>query len=68
MERYIVHLKSQEGGEHEVHKASCPQAPMEKNQADLGEHETCRSALEMASKLYPDVDGCAVCSPDCHRR
>ncbi len=68
MTRYYVNRNAQSTGEHEVHKATCGRLPEPVNRIDLGNHSTCQQAIEAAKKHFTNVDGCAYCSPACHRR
>lgn len=52
---------------HEVHKESCPYLPSVLNREYLGYYSTCSEAIEKAKENYSNVDGCAVCCPECHK-
>jgi hypothetical protein len=66
MARYYVNDRPQTTGEHEVHKSNCIYLPA--NKTDLGEHDTCHSAVRKAKQIYSNSDGCATCCPECHTR
>jgi len=68
MPSYIVNRNSQPNGDHEVHKLSCTRLPDPANRMPLGEHASCSTAVAKAKKTYPTADGCAYCSPACHKR
>jgi hypothetical protein len=68
MTSYYVNKNAQPTGEHEVHKADCPTPPNYSNRQPVGEHSNCRSAVAAARAFYINVDGCANCSPECHKR
>ena len=72
---YIVNKNAQPGGEHEVHvnygegsPHECPEMPLPKNWIDLGFHADCHSAVIRAKDFFPTVDGCKLCSLDCHTK
>ena len=66
--RYYVNKIAQPNGDHEVHKwHNCPTPAATENRHDLGEHLSCHSAVAAAKMFHPSADGCANCSPDCHR-
>ena len=65
--RYYVNRNEQANGDHEVHKAyGCPTPAEPENQVDLGDHPNCHSAVAAAKRIFPQSDGCANCSPECH--
>jgi len=68
MPSYYVNRNAQSTGEHEVHRDGCPTPPLYSNRQPLGYFATCRPAVVEARKYYDNVDGCAYCCPDCHRR
>ena len=70
MPRFCVNKNAQSTGEHEVHNldANCSYLPEAQNQHSLGTHATCQPAVTDARTVYPNVDGCAYCAPDCHTR
>ena len=54
---------------------STPHVVSDKNMArliaetgPLGDFNHCAYAVVEAKKIYPTADGCAHCSPECHRR
>jgi len=68
MKRYCVNKNAQTAsGDHEVHTTGCPYLPNPENQAPLGLHDSCGSAMIEARKLYARADGCKACCPRCHR-
>jgi hypothetical protein len=68
MTRYYVNKNAQANGDHEVHKTDCSYLASVKNRQYLGSFPNCYSAVLEAKKIYPTVDGCAICSPECHTR
>ena len=64
--KYCARRNSQPTGEPEVHADRCPAGPADN--VALGWHHNCHSALREARIYFANVDGCANCSPDCHRR
>lgn len=70
MPRFCVNKNAQSTGEHEVHNldAGCRNLPDYQNQLSLGLHANCAGALSAAKKYYSNVDGCAYCVPECHKR
>lgn len=66
MAQYYVNRNAQENGDHEVHVAGCSWLPNERNRVSLGNHPTCRSAVREARRHFPQANGCAFCSPECH--
>ncbi len=67
MPRYYVNKNAQANGDHEVHQTVvCPTPADEENRLYLGDFGSCRDAVRAAKKHYPQSDGCANCSPDCH--
>lgn len=65
--KYYVNQNAQPNGDHEVHREGCRFMPNPENRKYLGEFFTCLGAVVEAKKTYPKADGCAVCSPECHR-
>lgn len=53
---------------HEVHKSTCPYLPSANNRVYLGYFSSCKEAMLKARTYYSNVDGCAVCCPECHRK
>lgn len=53
---------------HEVHKSTCPFMPSVQNRIYLGYFASCSDAIKAAKRYYNNVDGCAVCCPECHRQ
>ena len=68
MAHYWVNTNAQATGEHEVHRDGCPVMPLLENRKHLGDYDTCRAAVAAATYHFSNVDGCAVCSPECHTR
>ena len=66
--KYYVNQNAQSTGEHEVHKEGCSHFPKEANARYLGAYSNCRDAINKAKELYSNVDGCAYCVPECHKR
>ncbi len=66
MAAYYVDTAAQPSGEHEVHKQGCESMPGSRTY--LGDFASCAAAIEAAKMRYRKVDGCATCSPDCHKR
>lgn len=52
---------------HEVHKDSCTYLPSPLNREYLGYFVSCKDAITKAKEKYSNVDGCAVCCPECHK-
>ncbi|MGR9048260.1 hypothetical protein ACQ4XT_06515 [Halobacillus faecis] len=68
MAQFYVNQNQQTGGEHEVHVEGCDFMPFEQNLLELGGHDDCSNALEIARNTYEDVNGCKHCCPDCHTK
>lgn len=66
MSSYYVNNKPQLTGEHEVHKEACVFLPSDKTY--LGVFLNCKDAVAAARNYYNKVDGCFLCSRDCHTR
>jgi hypothetical protein len=62
--RYYVNRVADDNGDHEVHVQTCHKLPF--NRIDLGDHSSCRPAVQAARSYYSTADGCALCSPACH--
>jgi hypothetical protein len=65
MPRYVVNDHQQSNGDHEVHKEGCIYWPS--SYTELGSHDTCTTAVAAAKRHYRQSDGCATCSPACHK-
>ena len=52
---------------HEVHKGTCPYLPSVLNREYLGYFSSCAEAIKKAKEFYTNVDGCAICCPECHK-
>jgi hypothetical protein len=68
MPTYLVNKRPQPTGEHEVHTTACEHKPDRANQLELGFFSDCHGALRKAKEHFSNVDGCAFCCPDCHKR
>lgn len=70
MPDYCVNRNPQLTGENEVHNLDvyCPRPPATHNQLQLGYFSSCFEALKKAKEYYSNVDGCAYCAPECHKR
>lgn len=68
MDHYYVNDNAQDTGEHEVHKDSCIYFSKIVSRTDLGYFSNCHEAVKKASQYYEQVDGCKVCSIECHKR
>jgi hypothetical protein len=68
MAAYHVNTNAQSGGEHEVHLNTCERGAFPANRHPLGDHANCQSAVLTARTVYPTADGCAYCSPACHKK
>jgi hypothetical protein len=68
MPNYYVNKNAQPTGEHEVHQDGCPTPASPFNRQALGWFASCRPAVVEARKYYSNVDGCANCCPECHKR
>lgn len=67
MPEYYVNRNAQPNGDHEVHRADyCPTPADPENRLHLGIFPSCRGAVEAAKRHYPQSNGCANCSPECH--
>ena len=53
---------------HEVHKSACRYLPSEDNRVYLGYFNSTAEAMLKAKMYYLNVDGCAVCCPECHTK
>jgi hypothetical protein len=66
--RYVVNKNEQATGEHEVHTTECGHKPARENCIALGYCSNCQVALQKALAYFSNVDGCAYCCPECHKR
>lgn len=66
MASYFVAAEAEPTGEHVVHQSGCNAMPTERRY--IGEFWSCQAALDAARKYFKAVNGCAVCSPACHRK
>ena len=66
MPEFCVSRNPQPTGEHEVHAENCPAWPTDN--VSLGWHRDCHGAVREARIYFPNVDGCAICSMQCHGR
>ena len=67
MARYYVNKTAQSNGDHEVHKDGRQWMPAPNNREYLSDYASCAAAVAEAKKRYRTADGCATCSPDCHK-
>ena len=66
--RYYVNKNAQDDGTREVHKVTvCETHAKVHNRIYLGYFSSCHDAVEAAKNHYDNVDGCANCSPSCHK-
>ena len=66
---YYVNDRAQPTGEHEVHKQGCYYLGLAHSTTYLGMFYTCQEAVATAKyERYNNSDGCAHCSPACHKR
>jgi len=68
MELYYVTATAQKTGEHEVHNWNCSSLPGVSNRLVVGSFDNCKDALKAAKKIFPQVDGCARCCPECNKK
>ena len=66
MANYYVNDSPQASGDHEVHRQGCYWLSLITSKTYLGDHPSCHGAVVAASVHYPQVNGCAHCSPACH--
>ncbi|MXW19488.1 MAG: hypothetical protein F4X96_10060 [Gammaproteobacteria bacterium] len=66
MASYFVNDRAQHNGDHEVHREDCPYLPQIVSKTYVGEHLWCGPAVAAAKLKYPQSNGCATCSTDCH--
>lgn len=64
--RYCVNTEAQSNGDHEVHTRDCHKVPAPRNQADLGEHNSCETAVAKARRMGYNANGCIHCCRKCH--
>ncbi len=64
MPRYVVNNRPQSNGDHDVHKQGCAYFPSD--YTELGQHESCATAVTLAKRILPRSNGCAHCSAACH--
>ena len=67
MVRYFVNEVAQPNGDHEVHQFGCYYLELARRKRDIGEHDTCVTAVDTAKRFYPKANGCSYCSRPCHR-
>ena len=67
MALYYMNKHAQSNGDHEVHRTGCAWMPNKENRLPLGDFSTCHGAVQKAKQFDPNADGCAHCSPDCHK-
>ena len=66
MDKYYVHKKQDDKGDHEVHKSGCPWIDIVENFIYLGSFNNCHEAVQAAKRYYSKVNGCYHCSRECH--
>ena len=64
--KYYVNKNPDKDGNNEVHSEDCWLCPSSENREFLGGFSHCFRAVVVAKLDYPNADGCAHCSPDCH--
>lgn len=65
--KYYVHTKTDNQGDHEVHKETCDYLPAASNRAYLGEYSNCSDAVSKAKSMgYKPTNGCYYCCNACH--
>lgn len=67
MHYYINNNAQPDSGDHEVHTQNCYWLSIAKSKQYLGYFLNCHEAIAEARKYYDDVDGCAYCTPACHK-
>jgi hypothetical protein len=72
MAKFIINSKMQSNGDHEVHNATigCSYMPTPEQQIEVGEHETCDTAVAQAKRMWTGtkINGCYYCCNECHTR
>ena len=66
--KYYANNNPQNDGTHEVHNEDCVYLKDIVDKKYLGELNNCKDAVNKAKQIYKKVDGCKVCSPECHTR
>jgi len=66
MVRYFVNEVAQPNGDHEVHQFGCYYLELARRKRDIGEHDTCVTAVATAKRYFPQANGCSYCSRPCH--
>lgn len=66
MPSYYANKNDQSNGDHEVHTGSCAFLPDSQNRIYLGEHPSCRPAVQAAKTHFTQVNGCYYCCRECH--
>jgi hypothetical protein len=64
---YVNDTAQTPSGDHEVHLWNCSWIPLIVSKTYLGDYSSCSEAVAKAKTIYPSSDGCAYCSPACHR-
>jgi hypothetical protein len=67
MPEYYVSKAELANGDHEVHTADCEHLPAEGKRIYLGTHSNGHLAVAEAQRFYSKVNGCSVCSAECHK-
>lgn len=66
---FYINKNAQPTGEHEIHKFGCSYLPSDENRVFLGYFDSFEDANQAAIKAgFSNVDGCAFCCPEGHRR
>jgi hypothetical protein len=64
MPRYYVTDRTQQSGDHEVHREGCSFMPSDRTY--LGVFNACEPAVAQARTIYPKSNGCYYCCRECH--
>ncbi len=64
---YVLSTIRTETGIRFVHKDDCQVRPDETWVEALGRFDGCEAAIAKARDIAGNVNGCALCCPDCHR-
>lgn len=70
MRFFVLNKTQQANGDHEVHDLTggCQYMPAPYNQINLGQHQSCISAVALAKQQFPQsrINGCYYCCNNCH--
>lgn len=69
MAQYILDQRVEPmSGKNEVHTDTCHAVPRGMTREELGEHQTCQSAVALAKERHPSwqINGCKYCTRLCH--